>query len=304
MSAPRILLTRFAAMGDCVMAAWAATAIRDRYPDSHLVWAIESRWAPVVDRHRLASQVYEIPRERWKRHRGSPKTWSEQISIYTRLRRQRFDWGFDLQGHSKTAILLRLAAPKQRVAARATDIFARSLNPVLADRPAGIHTVEWNHRVVSQMDAALEIPSQPMMPPASDREQNLVTIAVGTSDPRKTVDPGIWRQVAEKLVATGKSVFFVGGPRDPAIDVAGAKDFVGKKSLAESIDLIAQSRVHLAADTGAGHVAAAYGVPVVSLFGPTNPVEYRPFTERGHVLVEPSMKFDVDRVMEAVEDLW
>lgn len=299
-----MLITRFAAMGDCVMAAWAATAIRDRYPDAHLVWAIESRWAAVVDRRRLASQVYEIPRERWKRRRGSIRTWSEQISVYTRLRRQKFDWGFDLQGHSKTAILLRLAAPKHRVAARATDVFARSLNPVLGDRPDGLHTVEWNHRVVSQMDADLRLPERPEMPGAADRQPDLVSIAVGTSDPRKTVEPEFWRTVAERLIANGKRIAFIGGPRDPAIEVSGAQDFVGKKSLAESIDLIAQSRVHLAADTGAGHVAAAYGVPVVSLFGPTNPVEYRPFTENGRVLVEPTMRHDVDHVLQAVEELW
>jgi ADP-heptose:LPS heptosyltransferase len=50
---------------------------------------------------------------------------------------------------------------------------------------------------------------------------------------------------------------------------------------------VALSSVHLAADTGTGHIAAAYGTPVVSVFGPTQPQNYRPYTDRGIVLRGP-----------------
>ncbi|RYG23683.1 hypothetical protein EON82_13260, partial [bacterium] len=89
----RALVVRFTAIGDCVMAAWAATAIRERHPDGFLCWAVESRCAPMLDRTSLVSRVEEIPRQRWKRNRWSPKTWGEQVAKYASLRRLRFDVG-------------------------------------------------------------------------------------------------------------------------------------------------------------------------------------------------------------------
>ena len=74
MSAPRFLLVRFSAIGDCVLSAWAATAIRHKYPEAYLCWAVESRCAAVVDRQRLVTRVCEMPRDRWKKARWSPKT--------------------------------------------------------------------------------------------------------------------------------------------------------------------------------------------------------------------------------------
>jgi ADP-heptose:LPS heptosyltransferase len=48
--------------------------------------------------------------------------------------------------------------------------------------------------------------------------------------------------------------------------------------------MVAASELHLAGDTGTGHMAAAYGVPVVSVFGHMEPVKYRPYTDAGVVL--------------------
>jgi len=71
LSAPRFLIVRFSAIGDCVMAAWAATAIRNRHPDAFICWAVEERCAPVVDRNRLVDKIVEIPRERWRGRKAS-----------------------------------------------------------------------------------------------------------------------------------------------------------------------------------------------------------------------------------------
>ena len=51
---------------------------------------------------------------------------------------------------------------------------------------------------------------------------------------------------------------------------------------------VAESHLHLAGDTGTGHIAAAYGTPVVSVFGPTPPERYRPWSARARVLRDDS----------------
>ena len=72
--------------------------------------------APVVDENRLVNSVAEFPRDKWKANRWSPATWREQLRAYAGLRKHKFDWGLDLQGHSKTALALRIAKPKRRLA--------------------------------------------------------------------------------------------------------------------------------------------------------------------------------------------
>lgn len=284
------------------MAAWAASAIRNAHPDAMICWAAESRCVPVIDQSVLANRVYTIPREKWKRRRWSPITWRDQILTYTGLRKFQFDWGIDLQGHTKTALLLRLAAPARRLAARATDEFAARMNPVKRPEPTATHTVEWNHQVISEFVCA-ELPSRPIMPPSPPRDSRMVTISVGASHSAKIYPTERWRIVASALVKMGFKVHVLGGPQDRPLNVEGTSDEVGRLALDVSMQRVAVSRLHVAVDTGTGHMAAAYGTPVLSLFGPTDPVEFRPYTDSGRVLVDPAMDFAPEYVIEAAREM-
>ena len=67
---------------------------------------------------------------------------------------------------------------------------------------------------------------------------------------------------------------------------AGLRNLIGRTQLADLIALAAGSRVCVTNDSGAMHVAAATGVPVVALFGPTDERVTRPLG-RGDVLTAP-----------------
>jgi heptosyltransferase-3 len=51
----------------------------------------------------------------------------------------------------------------------------------------------------------------------------------------------------------------------------------GKVSLAELAEITKQACLFIGLDTGVTHLASATGVPVVALFGPTNPVKWGPW---------------------------
>lgn len=112
----------------------------------------------------------------------------------------------------------------------------------------------------------------------------LVTITVSAGHFKKAYDLEGWREVGASLLAKGYSVAFLGGPGDPRISLDGTHDWVGKRTLEQSMAAVAESHIHLAADTGSGHVAAAYGVPVISVFGYSDANRFRPYTDRGIVL--------------------
>jgi ADP-heptose:LPS heptosyltransferase len=286
---PRVLIVKFSAIGDCVMAVPAASVVRRCYEDAFIAWAVDSRCAAVVDTKRLVDLRYEIPREEWKQKGMS---WWHQYRYFARLRPFRFDYGMDLQGHSKTAICLRIARPNKRIAARATDIFTRLINPV-AKRYGSSHIVERNLEVLQQLgdfsgDATPIMPDYEPYVPRLVRDvpnlTNLVTISISAGHPKKVFPAERWEAVGRSLVSAGYTLGILGGARDVPPRVPGAIDWVGKLTLQESMAAVASSRLHLAADTGTGHIAAAYGVPVVSVFGYTKASVYRPYTESAIVL--------------------
>lgn len=274
----RVLVVKFSSIGDCVMAVPFVTAIRNQQPDAYVGWAIDPRCRPVLHEPML-DLVFDIPWERWKRERTSPLA---QLRHYMKLREYRFDHGVDLQGHSKTAICLRFAGARQRWHVRSFDPLCRILSQPVPERGSE-HTVERNLDALDVL--SLERPVEPefVMPPfeAVRTDKPLVTIAVGTGHPKKNY--AHWAEVATGLLEAGNEVVFIGGPGESAPDV-GAKSLVGKISLRETMAWIASSKLHIAADTGSGHIAAAYGVLSLAIFGWTDPKIFRPFSKYTTVL--------------------
>ncbi len=211
-----------------------------------------------------------------------------------RLRRLRFDLGLDFHGHAKTAICLRLAAPMRRFAVRAVDPLSKGLNPVLPPAPEGTHIVEANLMALDAI-GGFAGSAEPIMPRLdAEREavrarkssRPLAAIAVGASFPEKAYPIERWAEVAKRLLSEGAQVAFLGGKGDPEPDAAGVTNLVGELTLRESMAWAAESDVLLSGDTGMAHIAAAYGVPTVTVFGPTDPSVFRPYSDRGSVLRE------------------
>ncbi len=266
------------------MAVPVASRVRRALPEAFIGWAVDPRCQAVLDwrgsgeERPLLDLKFDIPWETWKRDRAGSLT---HIRHYLKLRAYRFDLALDLQGHSKTAICLRLCGAKQRLSARAIDGFARLLNP-LAPMRGAIHTVERNLETLSAAFES-EADASPIMPklPTIELPENLATIAVGSGHPKKNY--ARWGEVAVALERRGINVAFIGGPGETAPCEVGVS-MVGRLDLDQTMAWVAGSRVHLAADTGSGHIAAAYGTPVISVFGWTRSEVYRPYTNRGVVL--------------------
>ncbi|KTR87334.1 glycosyltransferase family 9 protein [Leucobacter chromiiresistens] len=105
-------------------------------------------------------------------------------------------------------------------------------------------------------------------------------------------------EVARALRAEGRRVVVTGDERDEprAAAVAAAAGLpeedvlAGRIGLAEFAAVIARAQLVVTADTGAGHLASAYGVPSVVIFGPAPPEEWGPPPGPHAVLTDASVR--------------
>jgi heptosyltransferase-1 len=270
-----------------------ATAIRTKYPEAHIEWAVEPHCSPVVDTERLINKTDLFARDEWESNRWSPRTWRNQLRTYLSMRGRNFDLGIDVQGQAKTALCLRIAKPKKRIATKGHDFLSKHLNPVLDVTRGQMHTIEHSMLALTKLE---EFASDVrFIMPGLTEEKNLIraridgnrplaTISISAGGTKKQYPAERWAEVGRRLIAGGYQVAVLGGPQDPPSPLAEAIDWVGKLKLRETMAAVRLSDVHLAADTGTGHIAASYNVPVVSVFGRTKPYWYRPYTKNGIVL--------------------
>ena len=106
-----------------------------------------------------------------------------------------------------------------------------------------------------------------------------VVLHPGASAPARCWPRGRWREAAGLAAARGQHTILTGGPAERDLTAAASHgirgrhvtDLGGRTSLAELAAVLAGASAVLVANTGAAHLAAAVGTPVVSLFAPVVP---------------------------------
>ena len=97
-----------------------------------------------------------------------------------------------------------------------------------------------------------------------------------------------WVEVAQWLQARGVHVALSGGGDADELEyvdaiarqIPGAINLAGKLTLGQVACLLANARAYVGPDTAVTHMAAALGIPVIALYGPTDPVKWGPWPAR------------------------
>jgi lipopolysaccharide heptosyltransferase I len=120
--------------------------------------------------------------------------------------------------------------------------------------------------------------------------QPLALLVPGTIWETKHWHVGGFAHVARELLEEGFGVALAGtrADRDRCREIAalapGTQDLCGRTSVAELAALIQKASVCVTNDSGSMHLSVALGRPVVSVFGPTDPVRIGPYG-RPHAVV-------------------
>jgi heptosyltransferase-1 len=110
----RILVVKLSAMGDVVHALPAVTYLRKAAPSAEIHWAVDTRFAELLEGNPGIAKVVSLPIREWKGRLGSPATWREAGNAADRLRGGKYDLAIDLQGNIKSGLVTYLSGAPLR----------------------------------------------------------------------------------------------------------------------------------------------------------------------------------------------
>ena len=297
-SAPRILICRLSAIGDCILTMPLACALRRRFPGAFIAWAVQGASAPLIEEHPAVDLAIKISKHELRSPLG---LWR----LRKRLRSQHFDLAFDPQGLTKSALVSWLSGAPRRIGfARPvgreispglqTEL-VQSRKPHVVERylellqPLGIKVGKAEFRFPG--DAAARSKLAPFL------EQPLFQHGFAVVNPGAGWDSKLWpaeryAEVAQYLASRHglPTVIAWAGDREKVwgdeiqARADGPAILAPKTSLLELGEVLRSSRLFVGSDTGPLHMAAAVGVCCVGIYGPTRPEECGPYGV-GHRIV-------------------
>ena len=314
-----------ATLGWLVEERWAELLCTLRYPRS----GERSPQRPLVDR------VHSVNTAEWRRTPFSFNTWLQMAAGLSELRGIQYDAAIDFQGAVRSALLARWsgapmvygsAQPRENAASmfytrevllttNATHVVEQGLalaGAVISTTSVPAAGIVSASMTIAAAEIQVEFPTDP------DAEHKIAVLTPDGND-FAILNPGAgwgakrwpaerYGQVAKELAKDGlRSLVNYGpGEEDLAAAVEAASEGTAQKiscSLSELIALTRRARLFIGGDTGPMHMAAALKIPVVAIFGPTNPARNGPFGTRSIVLRSASSVTDHTRRREPEQGL-
>lgn len=329
---PSILIVKLSAIGDVIHTLPALNAIRRRYPSARISWLVEPAAADLVVGHPALDRVLVARRHQWVHGlRRGPR--AESLAAAGRfvraLRDTRYDIVLDFQALLKGGLWVALARGRRKIGfgsgMQHQEMSWVFLNERLPAVSMEMHALDRNLHMLraigidaTRVDYRLPVTradAQWAHRTLAGAARPVVAINPMAKWPTKLWDDARFAEVADRLQsAHGATVVFTGGPEDRgALDAIAARmsgpsmNLAGRTSLTQLAALYAEADCLVTTDTGPMHLAAAVGLPVVALFGPTAPWRTGPYGPQHRVVragtpCSPCFKRDCDtcRCMTAI----
>jgi ADP-heptose:LPS heptosyltransferase len=168
-----------------------------------------------------------------------------------------------------------------------------------------IHTAEHLASAMFYLGATLaEIPRARLFAAPHFRSGPYAVLHPFASAADKTWQPDRFLAVAKHLADLGIEPLFVAGA-DEDLSAFGEYSCFPGAPLEEVKSLLAGASLFVGNDSGPAHIAAAFGRPVIVLFGSSEVENWRPWRTENAVLASPSGigSIEVSQVLEAVDRL-
>jgi len=320
-------------MGDIIHTLPAATALRQAFPHAILGWLVEERWAELLCTLRyprsgrrspqrpLVDRVHSVNTAEWRRASFSFNTWQQMAAGLSELRGIHYDAVIDFQGAVRSALLARWSGapvvfgsiqPRENAASMfyTRQVLLKTNGTHVVEQALALAGAVVSTAGLSTASISIAVEAHAEFPADPDAESKIAGLMAGGND-FVILSPGAgwgakrwpaerYGQVARELAKDGlcSLVNYGPGEEELAVAVEAASEGTARQiscSVSELIALTRRARLLIGGDTGPMHLAAALKVPVVAIFGPTNPARNGPFGTQSIVLRSASSITDHTR---------
>ncbi len=290
LSSTHILVIKLTALGDVVLSTAALKALRQKFPSAHIDCLTSPEASAVLQRCPYINNVTVFDPKQ--------KHLSAVWAMGHVLRQNRFDKVIDLQNNRLSHILSFLCFAKESYGynnGKCGFLLSHSIKNDVRDLPPVEHQFRILKLLGIDYDAGLGLE---LWPSARDHEyvQTLLgsewligqpfvgfNIAASSQWPTKNWPVDHMVKLCDLLGHANIRVVLTGQEKDKGVarqvvNRAKAKpaNFVGKTNILQLAALISHCKAYISVDSAPLHVAASQQVPLVALFGPTDPKRHMP----------------------------
>ena len=293
----RILLIKPSSLGDIVHAFPVVSALKAQWPDAHLTWVVKRQWAELVERAEGVDRVWPLE--------GTARSWLEQAWA---LRAERFDLAVDLQGLFRSGVLARLSGAPIRIGfangregspwfyTRRVEVPTAEMHAVdrylLVAAALGVRVQGSPQFRFKILDSDMAMVRDLLRSKGVSLDQPWIAMNVSARWPTKQWFPGSFAAVLDRLHQKGLGPVIVIGSAGDRHDVEQLRtltnspfvDLTGTVPLGSLPALLSKAAAMITNDSGPMHIAAALGVPVAAIFGPTSAIRTGPYGAGHRVL--------------------
>jgi heptosyltransferase-1 len=271
----RILVVRLGAMGDIIHALPAAASLKHSFPGSRLTWAVEPKWAPLLEDNPFIDRMVLLRRD-------TPAGFFES---WRSLRAERYDFAVDFQGLIKSALVASAARPDRIFGFHHTQVRERAAALFYSHKTVSraAHVVDKNLDLAAAAGAANPLRTFPL--PAGRPEGDLPPGDFVLASPSAGWRAKQWPMehyqalAARLLRELGVPLVLNGPPGSGLQHCSGLPGLIHATRRAAAV---------VGIDSGPLHLAAALGKPGVAIYGPTDPARNGPYGDSLRVLRSPA----------------
>ncbi|MGO8670758.1 MAG: glycosyltransferase family 9 protein [Capsulimonadaceae bacterium] len=317
---PRILIVKFWAIGDILMATPLLQALKRGFPGCHTAWLVDSRYTAILDGNPLLDEAIPFDSAAWRRHfryGRLPEYLRMSVGTHRALRGRRFDAVINLTAEKWWAAWFQVAPvriglfprPRPGMMGRLyTHAIPRMREPWLHNTehyllPAAVLGVPGPY------DRRMSVPERTEDDSTVDNFLRshkawrtglpLILLHPGTSQATKCWPADYFSALVDRIgdrhnvVVTGSEseaalanrVASGLGPNTPPIVVAAG----ALPDLRHAVSLVRRSVGVVTGDTSILHIASALDIPLVGLYGSTRPGDNIPLLGPSRLLFDDTV---------------
>jgi ADP-heptose:LPS heptosyltransferase len=285
----RVCVIRLRSLGDCVLTTPALALAKQARPDLQIGIVVEPRFRAVFECNPTVAGIIASTSR-------AVRAWKPHLCV-------------NLHGGTRSQLMTALSGAKWRAGfAHHTLKFAYNFKIARAQEIMGlnrtVHTAEHIASAFFALGVPLqEVPRAQLFAADSPVKGRYAVIHPFASAPQKKWPAERFCEVARYLNLWNIIPVFLANQADDASPFAAHKIFRGKLSDVKA--LLSKASVFIGNDSGPAHMAAAFGVPSLVLFGASNPAIWGPWRTESAVIVarEGLSNVSVSRVIAALERL-